>query len=83
MGNAPRHVAGATGPPSASSSGFASAYEIGSTGILVSVGASLSASRLAEGVAPTPGVSGSPGNTGMSATEPRCAPHSFRYAPFG
>ena len=77
-GSAPRHASGATGPPSASSSGSASPYEIGRTGIFVSVGASLSASRFASVVAPTPGVSGSPGYTGMSITEPRCAPHSLR-----
>ncbi len=53
------------------------------TGILVRVGASLRASRLASGVAPTPGVSGSPGKSGMSATEPRCAPRSLRNAPSG
>jgi len=34
-------------------------------------------------VAPAPGVRGSPGCTGMSMTEPRCAPVSLRYAPFG
>src|ERR1044072_2218131 len=50
---------------------------MGMTGILVRVGASLRASRLASGVAPTPGVSGSPGKSGMAATEPGCAPCSL------
>ena len=39
-----------------------------------SVGASARVSRLALVVAPTPGVSGSPGNIVMSATEPRWTP---------
>ena len=38
IGSAPRHAAGATGPPSCASSGCASAYEIGSTGIFMIVG---------------------------------------------
>ena len=38
-----------------------SPYETGNTGILVMVGASLTCSRFASLVAPTPGVSGSPG----------------------
>ena len=61
IGSAPRHCAGATRPSNAASSGCASAYEIGITGILVNVAAWASGSRLACGVAPTPGVSGSPG----------------------
>ena len=34
-------------------------------------------------VAPTPGVSGSPGYVGMSITLPRCAPSFGRQPPFG
>ena len=48
------------------------------TGILVRVGASLRSRRLASLVAATPGVRGSPGKSGMSATEPRWAPSSLR-----
>src|SRR5882762_9808031 len=83
IGNAPLHSSGAIGPPTFLKSGRASEYEIGRTGILVSVGASLIASRFASSVAPTPGVSGSPGNTGMSATEPLWTPFSFRHGPLG
>jgi len=54
------HSAGATGPVSVRSSGNASLYEIGSTGIFVMVGASFKSRRFASRVAPTPGVSGSP-----------------------
>ena len=46
IGSAPRHASGAIGPPSASSSGRASAYEIGRTGIFVSVGASVTREAL-------------------------------------
>ena len=53
------------------------------TGIFVSVGASLTASRVADAVAPTPGVSGSPGYTGMSMTLPRCTPPGGRIGPAG
>src|SRR5439155_1378470 len=52
----PRHSSGAVGPASAASSGWASPYEIGSTGILVIVCASAVARRFASLVAPTPGV---------------------------
>ena len=78
MGRPPRHAAGAIGPPSASSSGRASAYEMGSTGIFVSVWAFVNSGRVTPPLAATPGVSGSPGYTGMSDTEPRCAECSFR-----
>src|SRR6185436_17294219 len=61
IGSAPRQSPGTTGPPSAMSSGCASPYEIGSTGIFVTVVTALISRRLAEGVAPTFGVSGSPG----------------------
>src|SRR5262245_41561937 len=61
IGSAPRHSAGTTGPLSAMSSGCASPYEIGRTGIFVNVVTALMSRRLAEGVAPTFGVSGSPG----------------------
>src|SRR5258705_199901 len=56
MPSPPRHSAGAMGPRRAASSGFASPYEMGSTGILVMVGASLTAMRFASFVASTPGV---------------------------
>src|SRR5215203_3538996 len=61
IGSAPRHAAGATGPANAASSGCASPYEIGITGIFVNVTASLRSRRFASLVAPTLGVSGSPG----------------------
>src|SRR5215203_1613364 len=61
IGSAPRQSPGTTGPPRAISSGSASPYEIGSTGIFVSVVTALMSRRLAEDVAPTFGVSGSPG----------------------
>ena len=61
IASAPRQFSGATGPASADSSGSASAYEIGSTGMRVMVFASLRLNRLAFAVAPTPGVNGSPG----------------------
>src|ERR1017187_9316882 len=83
IGKDPRHAGGAMGPFIAVSSGCASPYEIGSTGILVSVTASLSARRLASLVAPTPGVTGSPGYTGMSITLPRCTPSFGRNGPSG
>ena len=67
----------------AASSGCASPYEIGSTGIFMIVGASLTASRLASRVAPMLGVSGSPGCTGMSITLPRCTPSLLRIGPAG
>src|SRR5260370_22537709 len=79
----PRHDSGDTSPVSAASSGCASPYESGSTGILVIVGASLMSSRFAFFVAPTPGVSGSPGYVGISATLPRCTPSLGRQAPPG
>src|SRR3989441_10492239 len=60
-GSAPRQASGAIGPRTAASSGCASPYEIGSTGILVIVCAPASGSRLGPGVAPTPGGKGSPG----------------------
>src|SRR5256885_6232844 len=60
MASPPRHSCGATAPRRAASSGCASPYEMGNTGILVMVGASLTCSRFASLVAPTPGVSGSP-----------------------
>src|SRR5271165_3831263 len=82
IGSAPRHVAGAVGPVIAASSGCASPYEIGSTGILVIVWASVSARRFASLVAPTPGVSGSPGYC-VSITLPRCTPSGGRYGPAG
>src|SRR6059036_304046 len=47
----PRHSSGAVGPASAASSGWASPYEIGSTGILVIVCASAVARRFASLVA--------------------------------
>ena len=62
IGSAPRHASGATGPSIAASSGCASPYEIGSTGIFVMrrrVLQRAGASRL--GRRPIPGVSGSPG----------------------
>ncbi len=65
------------------SSGSASLYEMGSTGIFVMTSASLRSMRFASFVAPMPGVRGSPGWTGISITEPRCAPLSLRYGPFG
>src|SRR4051812_25265568 len=66
IGRPPRQPSGTTAPPRADSNGWASAYEIGNTGILVSVFASASDKRFASFVAPTPGVSGSPGYVGMS-----------------
>ena len=84
IGSAPRQSSGASGPASAASSGCASPYEIGSTGIFVRLGASLTASRFASFVAPTPGVSGSPGfDDGKSITLPRCTPSFGRIGPFG
>ncbi len=48
------------------------------------LGASLTASRFASFVAPTPGVSGSPGfEDGKSITLPRCTPSFGRIGPFG
>ena len=50
----------------------------------VRLGASLTASRFAAFVAPTPGVSGSPGfEDGKSITLPRCTPSFGRIGPFG
>src|SRR3954454_4082465 len=83
MGSPPRQLDGAIGPVIASSSGCASPYEIGSTGILVMVGASARDRRAAPGTAATPGVSGSPGNCSMSATLPRCTPSLLRIGPAG
>ena len=83
IGNPPRHALGASGPVSAASSGCASAYEIGITGIFMMVIASLRSSRFAPGTAPMPGVSGSPGYVGMSSTLPRCTPSFGRNGPAG
>src|SRR5204862_91651 len=55
MPSPPRHSCGAMAPRRAASSGCASPYEMGNTGILVMVGASLTCSRFASLVAPTPG----------------------------
>ncbi len=63
--------------------GSASPHAIGITGILRMVLASLTGSFLPPGVAPQPGVSGSPVWTGMSITLPRCTPNSGRYGPSG
>ena len=57
-------------------------YGIGMGGFW-GVGASLTLSRLASRVAPMPGVSGSPGYTGMSITLPRCTPSLGRHGPLG
>src|SRR5665213_376890 len=83
IGSAPRHELGATVPPIAASNGNASPYEMGSTGIFVSVGASFIGSRFAFFVAPTPGVRGSPGYVGMSITLPRWTPSAGRRGPLG
>jgi hypothetical protein len=58
IGSAPRHDSGAVGPRSAASSGRASPYEIGRTGILVIVAASDRSIRFAPSTAPTPGREG-------------------------
>ena len=83
MGSAPRQAAGATVPCKAFSNGSASAYEIGSVGIVVRVFASFTSMRFAPGTAATPGVSGSPENCGRSSTLPRCTPSRFRIGPSG
>ena len=83
IGKPPRQFSGATGPLIAASSGCASAYEIGSTGIFMIVAASSFARRFAPSTAPTPGVRGSPGYVGMSMTLPRCTPSFGRYGPCG
>ncbi len=67
----------------AASSGCASAYEIGSTGIFRIAFACAIGNRLAFLVEPTPGVKGSPAYSGMSATEPRCTPLAGRHPPCG
>ena len=72
------------GPRSCASSGCASPYEMGSTGICVMGFASDIGNRLASGVAPTPGVSGSPDHDdAMSETVPRCTPLAGRAGPAG
>ena len=50
---------------------------------IAGIGASDRSSRSASAVAPTFGVSGSPGNNGMSRTDPRWMPRSMRYGPAG
>jgi hypothetical protein len=57
---------------------------MGSTGIFVMLAASLISSRLASGVAPTPGVRGSPGfDDGKSIALPRWTPYCGRIGPSG
>src|SRR2546426_9093481 len=68
MPSPPRHSDGAIGPVSAASSGSASPYEIGRTGILVIVDASLRARRFASFVAPTPGVRGDRKSTRLNSS---------------
>jgi hypothetical protein len=61
IGRVPPHLLGAMGPLRAARRGWASPYEIGRTGILERLWASRIERRFASGVAPTPGVRGSPG----------------------
>ena len=63
--------------------GSASARDIGSTGIFIIVSESSIRRRRAFFVAPYNGVSGSPGRTGRSTTDPRCTAVGCLNAPFG
>ena len=67
------NVAGRSAPPSAASTCVASLALMTTTGMRGSVGAVFTSTRAASGVAPTPGVSGSPCQNQLNLALPRCS----------